>query len=350
MAAPEERYVDPNSLARTSDGLLVGTNMLLHLTSLWGVQRSYDAALSLRAEDIADTDEEISRLRNRQKAILDDRSRAVGAEGLLRMRIEAVIMKELADPKSDVHPIYRAVLQAPGRGGGALRYPDTLRIANRLGCALVDLDDGLRRSHEMQPVVEIGYLPNSSVYYHPDVRVQFGFTSPHYGLIPKIDQEQTEATDTVQSQIFDRSFLEVPVVPSVSGTAKTEGDALIMALQQSIRRYENGKEVGSVTFPELDVTAVRSPRIVLPTGNYLDTDQRVALYDGGEHGVIELNGPRTHGLRERVCCAIGNNAVRQVLIETYRDVQYDTSAPASIRDLIRYTAIMLGIPILRERV
>lgn len=341
-----------NSLLMSKEPL-TDTDIANDVTDLILAKEDFHSADSIDQEALDKKRDEIRRLQAEERDILLGRkSKKAEAEarGIEKARR---IAEKMADSEHDVHPLYRAALEAPLFNGGSLWELDTAVAADALGRGLVSLDRYLSEQDDSLPVITVSDNQKPLESYR-ELQVNYGFTSPNSGLIYKTEDIVVTTHSSGQQVKQPQPFIEIPTTkePALEAVMSPSWNSHILRSSGKIMEIHShgtkkkGKIRSSEAWPAADELA-----LPLPIGNLSlrEESKPLVVYDNRESDIEAVVAPRSFSGRPEAVAYIGQRAVKTALLDLYRNSEARGQNPEVIKNMALIAMASLGIHMKRSK-
>jgi hypothetical protein len=266
------------------------------------------------------------------------------------------IGQKLADSSGDFNPFLRATVEAAHANGGSLTALDTDIASEFLAIDLMEVDERLRASKNSVPVITVSDNP-AFLSPHRDLGINYGFTVPGEGLVPKTDNILIAHHASGDKTYAPHPVIEIPTVSDTSlgaVTAPSWNSHYIKSRGRSVELGSHGRKSRIKLHKGEAKPRASDLTVPLPVGSLSLKESTTPLmsYDVPGHRVESIYAPRDFsGRHTKTVAFIGPRAVRQGLEELYyfSNASESEHNPLVVKDMVLFVASSLGMVMKRKQ-
>jgi hypothetical protein len=299
---------------------------------------------------VDDVRSQIKELRKLEAQILAGAAETKAANSTRIHEIE----KKLIENRDGFNPFFQLVLEAAQMHNGSLGSLDTAVASEYLAADIIAADQSLRQFNGPMPAMTIGDNP-AFLSQHHDLKINYGFTDPQQGLVPRMMKLQIGQASSGDNVIAPHPVLEIPTSDLEAVTAPSWNSHYLKSNGKSVVLGSHGRKSRVNPHPGEQKPSADELVLPLPTGSLSLKEPTPALmmYDAQDGNHIEtVYAPLGFsGRPTKTAAFIGPQAVRRGLVELYNSsnsVQNEHN-PLVVKDMVLFVANSLGIFIKRRK-
>jgi hypothetical protein len=301
---------------------------------------------------VDDVRSQIKELRKLEAQILAGAAETKAANSTRIHEIE----KKLIENRDGFNPFFQLVLEAAQMHGGSLGALDTAAASEFLAADIIAADQQFRQYDASAPAITIADNP-AFLSRHQDLKINYGFTDPNQGLVPKMMDLQIAQASSGDKIIAPHPVIEIPTLkkPVLKAvTAPSWNSHYLKSHGNSVEIGSHGRKSRIRLYPGEHRPKAGELALPLPIGSLSLKEPTPTLmtYDSQDGGLETVYAPPGFsGRPTKTAAFIGPRAVRKGLVELYNTSnspqnEYD---PDVVKDMVLFVANSLGIIKLKRR-